>query len=203
MTNRTYPSALFWVDLETTGLDAQNDPILEIGVIVTDFDLVPHFGYKGIVKLSDEHKTRLRLPQNEIPLRMHAENGLIKEAKESEDTLQVIESEIIGMLKNKTTQGKGEFMVAGSGIARFDMDVLKYQMPELFSWFAYFPFDVGVLRRSSRILAGNRDVVPPIRESFQEGQKAHRAYEDVKAHLAEGQEYRKFFRWAIDKQTEE
>lgn len=199
-----YPSALVWIDAETTGLPEGNDysgvEILEIALIVTDFDLKPHFAYHGIVQMNDDIKTALRNPKNEWALRTHHENGLLKESKESEDTLAIIESEIIGLFKNKTTQDKGEFMIAGSGVAAYDQVLLKDKMPELASWFAYYPLDIGINRRTARILSGGKDLVSPVRESFQEGAKAHRALADVKAHFKEAIEWQKFYHWAAEQQ---
>jgi oligoribonuclease (3'-5' exoribonuclease) len=207
MPNQKYPSALFWIDIETTQLPPSNDQnnyddvhILEIGVIVTDYDLKPYFGYQGIVQLDDAMKASLK--NNPEVFKMHLDNGLLKESKESTDTLRIIESEIIGMLKSKTTQEKGEFMIAGSGVATFDLQVLKAKMPELASWLVYYPFDIGVNRRVAKILSGGRDLVSPIKESFDGAVKKHRALDDIKAHLKEALEWQKFYKWALDKQTE-
>lgn len=203
MTNSKYPSALCWVDMETTALPVGNDwsgvEVLEIGVIVTDFDLKPYFGYQGVVAMNDAIKASLK--KNPVVVEMHLKNGLLKASKESTDTLRVIESEIVGMLKSKTTQDKGEFMIAGSGVAAFDHPLIKEKMPELASWFAYYPFDIGVQRRVGRILAGNRELVQPIKESFSD--KTHRALDDVKGHLKEAKEWQKFYQWAIAEQTKE
>src|SRR6218665_558894 len=35
---KAIPTKLLWIDLEMTGLDAQNDVLLEVGVEVTDFN---------------------------------------------------------------------------------------------------------------------------------------------------------------------
>lgn len=200
--SRKYPSALAWIDLETTGLPVGNDysgvEILEIGLIVTDFDLKPYFGYQGIVKMDDDIKRALAA--NPEVVQMHLANGLLKESKESKDTLREIESEIIGMFKTRTTQEKGEFMLAGSGVTAYDFNVLKEKMPELASYFSYFSLDIGIVRRAFNVLSGGADLVPTISESFVEGNKKHRALEDIKAHLKEANEYKKFLRAIADEQ---
>lgn len=200
--SRKYPSALAWIDLETTGLPVGNDysgvEILEIGLIVTDFDLKPYFGYQGIVKMDDDIKRALAA--NPEVIQMHLANGLLKESKESKDTLREIESEIIGMFKTRTTQEKGEFMLAGSGVTAYDFNVLKEKMPELASYFSYFSLDIGIVRRAFNVLSGGADLVPTISESFVEGNKKHRALEDIKAHLKEANEYKKFLRAIADEQ---
>lgn len=201
---RKYPSALLWVDIETTGLPTANDfskvEILEIAVIVTDFDLKPYFGYQGVVGINDDIKEALRAADDAV-IQMHLENGLLKDSKDSTDTLRSIESEIVGMLKNKTTQDKGEFMIAGSGVAAFDFPLIKEKLPELASWLTYAPFDIGVQRRVAYYLSGRRDVVVAPRESFDAGKKTHRALDDVKAHIKEAAVWRDFYLKVVEDQT--
>ncbi len=44
------PTKLFWVDLEMTGLDPEVDKIIEVGVIVTDFDFNEVETYEAVIK---------------------------------------------------------------------------------------------------------------------------------------------------------
>lgn len=44
------PTKLFWVDLEMTGLDPEVDKIIEVGVIVTDFDFNELETYETVIK---------------------------------------------------------------------------------------------------------------------------------------------------------
>jgi oligoribonuclease (3'-5' exoribonuclease) len=205
MAPKKYPSVLLWVDIETTGITDTGDydpiEILEIAVVATDFDLVPYFGYEGIVQMNDAIKAQLGRPENKAALDMHLESGLLKASKESTDTLQIIESEIVGMLTSKTTQERGEVSLAGSGVTAFDHPLIKKKLPKLNEWLTYYSFDIGSVRRAARILSGGRDVVSPTRESFQEGVKAHRALADVKAHIKEANEFKKLFRWIVEEQT--
>lgn len=198
-----YPSALFWMDAETTSLPVGNDfskvHILEFAFIVTDFDLKPYFGYESQLGITPEAKTALG--ENPVVLQMHLDSGLLKACKESTDTIESVEQDIINMLKTKSTQEKGEYMIAGSGVAAFDLQLIKDKMPELASWFAYFPFDIGVVRRAGRVLSHNRDLIPPQTASFGKD-KAHRALADTKAHLEEAKQWQTFFNWAADKQEE-
>ena len=45
---------LLWVDLEMTGLDPEQDKILEIAAITTDWDLNPLATFEAIVKVDDQ-----------------------------------------------------------------------------------------------------------------------------------------------------
>jgi oligoribonuclease (3'-5' exoribonuclease) len=203
--NGPYPSVLLWLDMETTALppkgtnDFSDVYVMEISVIATDFDLKPYFGYEGVVGMTDEMKASLG--RNPEVVQIHLKNGLLKASKESTDTLRVIESEIVGMLQNKTSQNKGEFIIAGSGVAAFDHPLIKEKMPELASWLTYYPADIGVVRRLSKILSGGRDVITPVQESFAEGVKAHRSTPDVQADIKLAKEFQKLFHWVVDEQN--
>lgn len=190
-----YPQRLFWCDFETDGLPDGNDfgvvNVLEAAVIVTDFALNPEAGYEEVIKMTRAGADRIM--KNDYVKRMHSESGLLQaSARESEFTLAEVEQNIIEVLK-ETTLDKGDFMIAGSGVAAFDFPLIKQKMPELASWLAYFPMDIGVLRRTVKVLAG-KDLVAPVKESFEDGIKAHRALADVQAHIKEAESFRDYFR---------
>lgn len=197
------PSALAWIDMETTSLpdeDAEREVIdfstvhvLEFAVILTDFDLNPFGGYKEVLKLTHEAADVLR--GNEYVRKMHTVNGLLKESinAPAENTLQYVEGEVIKLIKETTTFDQGEFIIAGSGVAAFDHPLIKVKMPKLSKYLVYYPFDIGVERRVSKILA-QRDLINPVKASFEDGVKVHRAMDDVKAHLLEAERYRDWFR---------
>lgn len=189
-----YPEALLWIDAETTDLPEGNDYskvyMLEIAAIVTDFDLNKITGYHTPIKLTPEAADSLR--ENDYVRNMHKANGLIKDAAQSDVTVSDAEVEIIKMLKEETALNKGNLMIAGSGVAAFDHPLLKHWMPELASWLAYYPFDIGIERRVSKILAG-RPLVNPTTASYGED-KLHRALNDVEAHIEETRTFRDFYR---------
>lgn len=190
MPGRKYAQKLAWLDIETTSLPNGNDwsgvSVLEFAIVVTDFALNKEAGYEAVIKLDQKAADELR--GNEYVLNMHRENGLLQRAaKEATLTLAEVEQEIVAVLR-ETGLEPGEFMIAGSGVAAFDHPLIKDLMPELAKWFAYYPFDVGVLRRTLRILNHNQDLVPPVKASYGES-KAHRALADVLAHIQEAELY--------------
>jgi oligoribonuclease len=193
-TGQKYPQRLAWIDIETTGLDLVQDQILEIALVVTDFALNKESGYSEVIKLTQEGLNRLK-GGDSVVVKMHQANGLLKESRAAEFTLADVEAELIKILK-ETTLDKGEFMIAGSGVAAYDHPLLKQQMPEFASWLAYYPFDVGVLRRTTKILTG-KDIVNPTPGSYQDGVKVHRAMSDVLAHIEEAEKYQERFQAAF------
>jgi oligoribonuclease len=58
------PTKLFWVDLEMTGLDAQNDVILEVAAEITDFNFTTLASYEA----------RVRQPREVVVERMQMKN---------------------------------------------------------------------------------------------------------------------------------
>ena len=202
MSQSKVPIALLWCDLETDRLipkmkdqvlDLRPLNVLEVGFIITDFDLRPIVGYKEAVKLTPEAAQGLR--DNDFIREMHQKSGLIKDCIESTKTLSDIEAEVLAMIKEQTAISEGELQIAGSGVARFDQTILEAKMPSIFRYLHYAPYDVGVLRRTSKTMA-RQDVVN-IPRSYKEGQKLHRAYEDTEAHLEEGQRFQQFFQRAV------
>jgi oligoribonuclease len=197
------PIALFWTDLETASLipefkdgvlDMRGFQVLEVSVIITDFDLRPICdGYSEVVKMNQEIAAALRA--NPDVLEMHRKSGLIEASINGGQTLTQIENEILEMIGKDTSLVPGELQIAGSGVARFDQTVFQAMMPRVARYLHYAPYDVGVLRRTSKTMAQG-DVVN-IPRSYKEGHKQHRAWDDIEAHLEEGRRFREFFRRAI------
>lgn len=193
--SRKVPSALVWVDIETPCLPKGNDfsgvPVMEIAGVITDFDLMKFNGYHDTAKLTSEHATALKATPE--VLQMHKDSGLILDCSKSDKTLRDLEEGMIELL-NANSFEKGEYILAGSGVASFDFPLIKEKMPELASWFTYYTIDIGILRRAMYYASHGRTLVKPVKESFKEGYKKHRALDDVLAHIAEAGQYWDFFR---------
>lgn len=177
-----YPKHLLWLDLETPGLSKDTE-ILEIGCIVTDMQLHPIKGYESAIKLTPLAIEQLKV--DDVARNMHLESGLLKDCKYSATTVREAEIAIIDMLIASGASPQ-EVILAGSGIARFDFDILALHMPDLTEWLVYFVVDVGISRRIAHLATEGRSPFPKVAESFQEGVKAHRALADARAHLEEG-----------------
>jgi oligoribonuclease (3'-5' exoribonuclease) len=176
-----YPKHMCWVDLETTGLDKDTE-ILEIGVIITDMELTALAEYEAALELTGTAIHQLKA--NDFVMKMHLESGLLKLCKYSTKRAADVQFEIIDKLIAAGASPQ-EVMIAGSGVAMFDFDIIKNQMPDLAEWLVYFPIDVGISRRIAHIATGGRNVFPKVEASFKEGVKAHRAMGDIEAHLEE------------------
>lgn len=76
--------------------------------------------------------------------------------------------------------------LAGSGVATFDLQIIKRLMPGLTARLTYHVHDVGVMRRAYRRATGH-DLTPRT-------EPAHRAMADVQQSLTEGRAFADLFR---------
>lgn len=176
------PWGLFWIDLETTGLDPERDEILEIAVILTDFQLSELDRWESVISMTPQGMARI--VADPFVGNMHAESGLFRESRDGGLPLVVATRMLEEFLERSDFQ-KGELIIAGSGVASFDRLFLKQYMPSVLEWLAYYPFDIGVLRRALPILSEGTLALPVVPASFQSGFKKHRAADDIHAHLLE------------------
>lgn len=187
-----YPKHLLWIDIETTGLPEGTDytdvHLLETGVILTDMALNRIVGLTDVIGLTAAAADAIR--KNDYVRKMHGASGLLKESIASKTTMTEAEDEIIAVLKENGV-GKGEAMIAGSGVAAFDHPFIKAKMPRLNAYLAYFPYDIGIVRRMTRTMIG-KDVVN-VPASYGDT-KEHRAMNDVLAHLEEATLFQTYLR---------
>lgn len=192
---------LVWVDLETTGLPTEHDEcidfkdvhILEFAMIVTDraLNIESVGGYTEVIKMTRPAAEALKA--NDYVRNMHTKNGLIQDSIKATLSLAEVDAEIDRLLQSETAFEKREFAIAGSGVASFDLPLIKAKMPLLGSWLTYYSYDFGVYRRIARDLAG-KDVINPVHSASYGDEKQHRAMADVEAHLREAQAYRDWVR---------
>lgn len=191
------PLVLGITDIETTGLDLEGDFILEVAIILTDLDFNVLSEFHMVIDLANSSPAWKRLADNKVTSEMHAKSGLttvLKGKKYAGDraTLAEVERFAVTWLKANGV-GKGTIGFAGSGIARFDMSLMAVQMPELFEYFHYRPYDITVYRNLTKFFLGDYGI-DPVEASFKDGTKAHRALADAWAHLEEFKAYKHWIR---------
>jgi len=171
---------LIWIDLEMTGLDPQNDQIIEIATVVTDADLnvlaegpmIAIHQPQGILDGMDEWNTN-----------QHGKSGLIKRVQESEYTVGKAERETLEFLEKWVT--KGASPMCGNSICQ-DRRFMARLMPELEEYFHYRNLDVSSLKELARRWA------PDVYKGFTK-ESSHLALDDIKDSIAELQFYREHF----------
>ena len=92
----TADTRLIWIDLEMTGLDTDNDQIIEVATIVTDDNL--NILAEGPV-LAIHQPDRVLNAMDEWNTRQHGQSGLIERVRRSKLTAQDAEQQTLEFLK--------------------------------------------------------------------------------------------------------
>lgn len=184
---------ILWIDLETTGSDAQEHSLIEIGAVVTDdtpeLTVIDHFTVV-IKTITDEWVDAVP-----VVLDMHTKNGLLVESL----TDGVNYPDAVNMFAdwvNSFDWRNRRVPLAGSGVGHFDrvwldrmLDDVKPEFPQM----AYWSYDIGCVRRFAR-LGGLRDLEDFGYDGTQAGaNKPHRALDDIFDHIAEARAFISMF----------
>jgi oligoribonuclease len=192
-----------WIDLETTGLSAENDVILEIGLIVTDkFGKELASFARTICEPNNRHWVDRvfeveNAQNNDFPdcyvRDMHRKSGLWRDINEDPDvvTLARAEHDAIGFLIDNGVQYQ-EVPLFGSSIGSLDRPFVLSHMPHLNDHTHYRNMDnssIKILVNTHRPdLADMRD------ELLGSGSSSdHRVLGDCRFSIAEYQFYMKHF----------
>lgn len=132
---------ILWVDLEMTGLDANEDLILEIAAIVTDWDFNEIATYEGVVK-GEELTLQERLSANAAfwDANPAARDGLLAQNAEGKDLL-VVEDELLAFIKQHFDDN-APVLLAGNSI-HMDRRFISAQWQRLDARLHYRMLDVS------------------------------------------------------------
>lgn len=171
---------LIWIDLEMTGLDTQNDHIIEIATVVTDADLnTLDEGPVLAIHQSDE----VLAAMDEWNTTQHGKSGLIKRVKETCITAQEAERLTLEFLYKHVDEGASP--MCGNSICQ-DRRFLAREMPQLERYFHYRNLDVSSLKELAR--RWRPDVLDGVKK-----QASHLALDDIRDSIAELRHYREHF----------
>mgnify|MGYP000167288610 FL=1 len=171
---------LIWVDLEMTGLNPEEERIIEIASIVTDADLnILAIGPVIAVHQSDD----LLDSMDEWCTTTHGKTGLTKRVQESTVTEQTAEQATIEFLKEHVDAGCSP--MCGNSIGQDRRFLVKY-MPELEEFFHYRNLDVSTLKELVKRWK------PSILSGFSK-KNIHLALDDIKESIDELSYYREHF----------
>ena len=171
---------LIWIDLEMTGLDPDNDVIIEMATIVTDSNL--NTLAEGPV-IAIHHSDEVLARMDEWNTRTHGGSGLTQRVKDSTTTMAEAEAQTIAFLEHWVPKGKSP--ICGNSICQ-DRRFLYTYMKDLESYFHYRNLDVSTLKELVARWA------PEVRDSLVK-KGTHLALDDIRESIAELQHYRKHF----------
>jgi len=171
---------LIWIDLEMTGLDTENDQIIEIATIVTDSELnilaegpeLAIFQPEEVLAAMDEWNTR-----------QHGESGLVERVRNSDYSAARAEEETLAFLREWVVPGASP--MCGNSICQ-DRRFMARLMPVLEEFFHYRNLDVSTLKELARRWS------PEMAEGF-EKKGSHLAMDDIRESIAELAYYREHF----------
>lgn len=185
--SRHEPKWWLWFDFETTGLwTAADEPpqLLEMAAVLLPFGELDF--EKGevltdtVFKCAEHHLQAM----DSFVVDMHVKNGLLDEVRKSTTLPAQAELEVVRGLLEAGAR-KNEVALAGSGIAAFDVPLLRLYMFQLYDFVHYAPYDLGLGRRIlNGLWSGLVGDAPGGDDSD------HRALGDVKLQLAEAAWYR-------------
>ena len=171
---------LIWIDLEMTGLDTDNDHIIEMATIVTDSDL--NTIAEGPV-MAIHHSDAIMGAMDEWNTRQHGQSGLTQRVRDSQFDLRAAELATIEFLRKHVPAGKSP--MCGNSICQ-DRRFLAREMPELERFFHYRNLDVSTLKELMKRWR------PDLAAGFKKG-AAHLALDDIRESIGELRYYRDHF----------
>ncbi|XP_013384064.1 oligoribonuclease, mitochondrial [Lingula anatina] len=168
---------IVWVDCEMTGLDVDNDHIIEIACLVTDGKLnIVAKGPNLIIHQPDHIMDNM----NDWCKEHHGKSGLTQAVKDSQISLQQAEKEVLAFVQDHTPAGSCP--LAGNSI-HADKKFLDKYMPDFMGHLHYRIIDVSTIKElCRRWYPTDLKKAPP-------KARTHRAMDDIRESIKELQYY--------------
>ncbi len=171
---------LVWMDLEMTGLDPDQDVIIEIATIITD----PALNILAEGPSLAVHQSEAMLAgMDEWNTTHHGASGLTERVRASTTTTADAEAQTLAFIQQWTEAGRSP--LCGNSIGQ-DRRFLYRYMPNLSEWLHYRNIDVSTVKELAR--CWRPDVLAGVQKSGQ-----HLALADIRESIGELQHYREHF----------
>lgn len=168
---------LIWIDLEMTGLDTNNDYIIEIATVVTDSEL--NILAEGPI-IAIKQPDIILDGMDEWNTKQHNRSGLVERIRNSSYNEKQAEAETLEFLQKYVPANVSP--MCGNSICQ-DRRFMARCMPELEAYFHYRNLDVSSLKELARRWA------PQVEKAFKK-KSSHLAMDDIKDSIRELQHYR-------------
>ncbi|HZU92891.1 MAG TPA: oligoribonuclease [Microbacterium sp.] len=169
---------LVWIDCEMTGLDLAVDELVEIAVVITDFELRPvDPGFQVVIRASEAALENM----NDFVTNMHTSSGLIEEIPLGV-SLEDAQAQTLAYIKRFVPLER-KAPLAGNTIGTDRMFLAKY-MPDVDGWLHYRNVDVSSIKELSRRWYPRAFFHAPAKDG------GHRALADILESIRELQYYR-------------
>ncbi len=169
---------LVWIDCEMTGLDIAIDELVEVAVVITDWELQPvHPGFSIVIKPDDTALANM----GEFVTKMHSDSGLLEEIPGGV-SLADAEYAVLEYILKYVPVGQ-QAPIAGNTIGTDRTFLAKY-MPRVDSHLHYRSVDVSSIKELARRW------YPRIYFNSPEKNGGHRALADILESIRELDYYR-------------
>jgi oligoribonuclease len=170
---------LVWIDCEMTGLDVEIDELVEVAVVITDFNLnILDPGFNVVIKPSQAALDNM----GDFVTSMHTESGLL-EAIPDGATLAEAEGAVLGYIQTLVPVEK-QAPLAGNTIGTDRTFIARY-MPQVDNHLHYRSVDVSSIKELSRRW------FPRVYFNAPEKHGGHRALADILESIRELEYYRR------------
>ena len=168
---------LVWIDCEMTGLDPSVDELVEVAVVITDFDLqAVDPGFAVVIKPDASALEHM----NDFVTKMHEDSGLLEEIPHGV-SLADAEFQVLEYIQRFVPEGKAP--LAGNTIGTDRMFLARY-MPRVDRWLHYRNVDVSSIKELSRRWYPRAYFNAPAKDG------GHRALADIRESIRELAYYR-------------
>ena len=171
---------LVWMDLEMTGLDPEDNVIIEIATIITDDEL--NIVAEGPVIAVHQPDSELD-KMDDWNVNTHGNSGLVERVKNSTVSMADAEKQTIDFIAQYVK--KGHSPLCGNSIHQ-DRRFLVKQMPLLEEYVHYRNIDVSTLKELAK--RWKPSILPGFKKSG-----SHKALDDILESIAEMKYYREHF----------
>ncbi len=168
---------LIWIDLEMTGLNVDNDQIIEIAMVVTDNQLTV-LAESPVLAIYQPPEILAKM--DEWNTKQHQKSGLTARVIESKITVEAAQQVMLEFLAPLVPKGKSP--MCGNSICQ-DRRFLYRFMPLLEAYFHYRNLDVSTLKELAKRWT------PDLVKSFKKKSR-HLALEDIYDSINELKYYR-------------
>ena len=170
---------LIWIDLEMTGLNPEEDCIIEIATVVTDSQL--NLLAEGPVMALNQPETVL-VAMDDWNMNQHTRSGLLQRVRSSEYSEADAETLTLEFLREYVPAGVSP--MCGNTIYQ-DRRFLSRHMPELEKYFHYRNLDVSTVKELVKRWTDDHE--PFAKES------THLALNDIRDSIEELRYYRELY----------
>jgi oligoribonuclease len=174
------PGNLIWIDMEMSGLDPDNDRVLEVAIVITDSQL--NTVAEGPVKVVHQNDPIFER-MDSWNKSMHKKTGLIDKSKASTQDEAQVGAELIAFLAQHVPEKTSP--MCGNSICQ-DRRFLARHIPKLEAFFHYRNLDVSTLKELAKRWK------PAIMGGFAKHGK-HEALADIYESIEELKYYREHF----------